>query len=162
MIRTCLFLLHNPLNIVVKNAEQIRHIEGVSLPQCNAQQIISWYVDDKSFIVRAKHASVDNLVEIAPSLEMNWQTSVAYRCRSINGSGPLLVTCRSHQAHCLVYIWNCRMLINLFDDKVKAKLKYSNSTNLSLVGKTFIVNRALMSSLWYFIVVWVGSKKVLV
>jgi hypothetical protein len=46
-------------------------------------------------------------------------------------------------------------------NRVKGKLKYWTSTNLSLVGRTLIVNQVLMSSLWYFIAVWVGSKKLL-
>lgn len=81
-------------------------------------------------------------------------------CRNINGSGPLLVTCQSHRAHCSVHIWNCILLIDcLF---VKAKLKYYGSTHMSSVGKTFIVIQVLTSSLWYFIAVWVGSKRGLV
>lgn len=33
--------------------------------------------------------------------------------------------------------------------------------NLSLVGRTLIVNQVLMSSLWCFITVWAGSKKII-
>lgn len=32
---------------------------------------------------------------------------------------------------------------------------------MSLVERSLIVNLVLMSSMWYFIVVWVGSKKVM-
>lgn len=31
--------------------------------------------------------------------------------------------------------------------------------NVSLVGQTLIVNQVLMSSLWYFIIVWARTKK---
>ena len=44
-------------------------------------------------------------------------------------------------------------------NRVKAKLRYWSSTQLSLPSRTLIVNQALMSSVWYFIGVWVGSKK---
>ena len=32
---------------------------------------------------------------------------------------------------------------------------------MSLVGRTLIVNHVLMSSLWYFIIIWARSKRVL-
>lgn len=45
-------------------------------------------------------------------------------------------------------------------ERVRAKLKNQSYTHILLVGKTFILNRVLMLSIWYFIVVWAGSKKV--
>ena len=45
--------------------------------------------------------------------------------------------------------------------RIKAELEYRSSTHLSCVGITLIVNKVMMSSLWYFIVVWAGAKKVL-
>ena len=53
-------IIAEALNVVVKNALRIGHIEGICL-QCIAQQIICQYVDDMSSIVRTKEASVDNL-----------------------------------------------------------------------------------------------------
>lgn len=46
-------------------------------------------------------------------------------------------------------------------DKVKVKLKYWSSTHLPLARITLVVNKVLISSLWYFIKVWVGTKKIL-
>jgi hypothetical protein len=46
-------------------------------------------------------------------------------------------------------------------DRIKAKLKYWSSIDLSFIGITLIMNNVLMSFLWYFTVVGVGSKKVL-
>jgi hypothetical protein len=46
-------------------------------------------------------------------------------------------------------------------DRIKAKLKYWSSIDLSFIGITLIMNHVLMSFLWYFTVVGVGSKKVL-
>ena len=40
-------------------------------------------------------------------------------------------------------------------------LKYWSSTYLSLIGRTLIVNKKLMSSMWYFIAIWVGLKRIL-
>lgn len=58
----------------------------IVLPQCNSQQIINQFDDDMSFIVRAKNASVDNLVAIlqsfrlASALEINWHNNMVYWC----------------------------------------------------------------------------------
>lgn len=40
-------------------------------------------------------------------------------------------------------------------------LELHASMPLLLVGRTLIVNQTLMSSLWCFIAVWIGSKKIL-
>lgn len=52
------------LNPVIKNAIKTGLIKGISLPQCNFQQIIIQYVDNASFTVRADETSVDNVVKI--------------------------------------------------------------------------------------------------
>lgn len=44
-------------------------------------------------------------------------------------------------------------------DKVKAKLKYWNSTHLSLAGITLIVNQVLISFLWYFLRFGLAQRK---
>lgn len=46
-------------------------------------------------------------------------------------------------------------------DRIKAKLKNWSSIDLSFVGIMLIMNHVLMSFLWYFILVGVGSRKVL-
>jgi hypothetical protein len=44
-------------------------------------------------------------------------------------------------------------------EKVQHKLNYQASTKLLLVGRKMIVNSILLSSLWYFVSVWGGTKK---
>lgn len=119
--------------------------------------------------MKAKDSSVDNLVGIfhrfgfAYGLEINWDKEVAYLC--------------SHKTQpCLVekYQWKwihvgdlSKLLDTMFGlhlelenvhqflvNMVKAKLKYWNTTYLSFVGRTFIVNQVLMFIVWYFVVVW--------
>lgn len=51
------------LNATVKNAVKIGLIKGIFFPQCTTQQIISQYIDDTSFTVRAED-NIDNLVGI--------------------------------------------------------------------------------------------------
>lgn len=65
------------LNAAVINALRLGSLKGIVLTQSNSQQIISQYVDDTSFMVRAEENSVDNLVGIlhklgiASGLEIN-------------------------------------------------------------------------------------------
>lgn len=43
---------------------RIGNLKSIVLPQCTSQQIISQYVGDTSFTVRAEETSVHNLVNI--------------------------------------------------------------------------------------------------
>jgi hypothetical protein len=44
-------------------------------------------------------------------------------------------------------------------EKMQHKLRYWSTTKLSLVGRKVIVNNILLSSLWYFVNVWGGTRK---
>jgi hypothetical protein len=44
-------------------------------------------------------------------------------------------------------------------EKVQHKLNYSASKKLTLVRRKVIVNNILLSSFWYFVSVWGGTKK---
>ncbi len=44
-------------------------------------------------------------------------------------------------------------------EKMQHKLRYWSTTKLSQVGRKVIVNNILLSSLWYFVSVWGGTKK---
>lgn len=46
-------------------------------------------------------------------------------------------------------------------EKVTKKLKYWTSTHLSLAARVVVVNSVLLSTLWYFLSIWGGSKDVL-
>jgi hypothetical protein len=42
-------------------------------------------------------------------------------------------------------------------NKIRNKLTYWTTVHLSLAGGVLIVNTVLLSSLWYFIMIWDGS-----
>ena len=46
-------------------------------------------------------------------------------------------------------------------DKIRKKLSYWTTTKLSLAARRLIVNQVLLSTLWYFIGVWAGSRMVI-
>jgi hypothetical protein len=74
------------LNAAVEHTMVAGNVKGITLPQDNSQQIISQYIDDTSFTVKAEETSVDHIVGIlhkfgnASGLEINWHKNVAYSC----------------------------------------------------------------------------------
>jgi hypothetical protein len=50
-------IMEEALNAAAKNALRLGNLKGIVLPQSNSQQIISQYVDDTSFTVRAEETS---------------------------------------------------------------------------------------------------------
>lgn len=54
----------NSLNIVVKHAMEIGNLISNTLSQGSSQQLISQYVDDTSFTVKAEETNIDYLVGI--------------------------------------------------------------------------------------------------
>ena len=44
-------------------------------------------------------------------------------------------------------------------DRIEAKLKYWSFTHMLFADIMLIVNKVLMSSLWYFIMVWLAQRK---
>ena len=151
-------------------------MKDISLPQCNPQQIISQYVDDTLFTVRAEEFSVDNVVRIlhnfgpASGLEIDWHKNMPYWC---GGGTPLEWVKKYHWKWIAIgdisnlpsTSFGLHLELQNVDQflltMVKAKLKYWSSTHLSLACRNLIVNQMWMSSLWYFIVVWACLKKIL-
>ena len=132
---------------------RIGNLKGITQPQCNSQHIISQYADDTSFTVKAEETSVDNLVGIlhkfgiAFGLEIKWHKSVAYWC----GQGRPLRCVGKYQWKWAANRDLSKLLgtpfglqLELQDighilvNKVKSKLKYGSSTNLSLAGRTLM------------------------
>lgn len=77
-------IVADALNVAVKHAMRYSELQGITLPQCNSQQIINQYVDDILFAVRENETSVDKFVgilhkfELAFGLEINWHKCVTY------------------------------------------------------------------------------------
>ena len=133
------------------------------------------FTDDTSFTVRAEQGSVSNLVNILHSLTLasgliiNWEKSGIYW---VGRASP-----PPDWAHEFGWTWAAegnitKLLGTPFNlslsttdsdqfliDKVKSKLTYWSTTKLSLAARRLIVNQVLMSTLWYFIGIWAGSRE---
>lgn len=58
-----------------------------------------------------------------------------------------------------VLVMNFANLDDLLNNKIQCKLKCWSSTKLSTIGKVVVVNSIMLSMLWYFVNIWVGTKK---
>lgn len=165
------------LHVKVRLAQAQGRIQGVKLLRSETQQLTLQYADDTSFTVRANLDSTSTLVNIlqsfslASGLLINWAKSGAY-WQGRNAQRPAW-------SQNFGWSWipegNLSKLLgspfglsistadidNFLVDKVRRKLTYWTSTKLSLAGRRLIVNQVLMSTLWYFIGVWAGSRSVL-
>lgn len=126
--------------------------------------------------MRADETYVDNIVGIlhnfglAYGLEINWHKSIAYWYGQ--GTPPQWVekyywkwAANRNMSKLLGTPFGLHLELQSVDkfmvNRAKDKLTVWNSIHLLLVWQTFIVNHVMMSYLWYFIAVWVGSKGVL-
>lgn len=147
------------------------------MPRSKVQQLTLQFADDTSFTVRADQGSVSSLVNIlnyfsfASGLLINWSKSGAYWV-SRNGLPPAW-------AHTFSWTWvpegNISKLLGtpfglsistvdvdqFLIAKIRKKITYWTSTKLSLAARRLIVNQILMSTLWYFLGVWAGSRKII-
>ena len=165
------------LHARVHLAEAQGRIQGVKLPRTEAQQLTLQFADDTSFTVRADLGSVSTLINILHSFSLpsglliNWSKSGAYwegrnrprpawtqnfdwtwipegNISKLLGSPFGLSVSTADIDHFLM-------------EKIRKKLTYWTSTKLSVAGRRLIVNQVLLSTLWYFIGVWAGSRKVI-
>ena len=167
-------IIGEALHANVRFAQAQGRIQGVKIPRSEAQQLTLQFADDTSFTVRAELGHVSSLVNIlhsfssASGLLINWAKSGAYW---IGRTGQLPAW-----AHTFGWAWvpegNISKLLGtpfglslstidvdqFLIDKIRNKLNYWTSTKLSLAAKRLIVNQVLMSTMWYFIGVWAGSK----
>jgi hypothetical protein len=107
---------------------------------------------------------------MASGLHINWDKSVAYWF-SPNPAPPWLATFAFPWAQdgalskLLGTAFGLNLAIQDVDsflyDKVTKKLRYWVTTKLSLAGRAVIVNSVLMSTLWFFVSIWGGSREVI-
>lgn len=140
---------------------------SIVLHDSNVHQIINPYADDTSYTVKMEKLGVDNFMRLLDDFGDQldgwraWQIGVVTRFwnrvewMTINENGRSMETCPSSLAPLLVYIMTSMTLIESHGNLNAGALP------LSLAGRTLIINHVLMSSLWYFIAMWAGSRKVL-
>lgn len=155
-----------------KNAIRSGPITCVPLLQYNSQQLISQYVDDTSFPLRAEEASVYNLVGILHNfgldygLEINWHKNVVYCCGQITptrlgGELSLEVGCKWRS---IKAIWHPFFGLHMKLKNVDIKFLTSHWSVMESNG-TYNLEDILQLNIWwkmehlgiYFgITIWIG------
>jgi hypothetical protein len=151
-------------------------LKGIQLPDSHKQQFIGQFANDTSFTLRATQPNATNLVrtlenfKAVAGLEINWNKSHAYWHADFQP--PLWTNNLRWQwaAPCSISkllgtVFGVDLDTGNIDEflmqKIRKKLCYWTTTHLSLSGRVTIINQVLLATLWYFITIWQGSKRVL-
>jgi hypothetical protein len=164
------------LNAAVKAAQGKGELQGISLSDGLAQQLLVQFADDTNFTLHGTKADLLMTQQIlhefhsASGLIINWPKSLAYWFSALP-TPPWLDDFDCPWAT----LGNLTKLLgipfgldldivdvdNFLLQKIQSKLDYWTSTMLSLVGRTIIVNSILLSILWYFVTIWARSQGVI-
>jgi hypothetical protein len=164
------------LNILTRRAVELEELEGITLPEAVTEQVLIQYADDADVMVRGTEhncARVLSLLDsygLATGLCINWAKSQVYWLSS-NPSPPWLarLPCPWAVERQLSKLLGTPFGINLHTQdvdeflytKIQKKLEYWALVHLSLSGRAVIANSVLVSTLYYFITIWGGSRQVI-
>ena len=165
------------LTHMIKKAVTEGRIRGVFLPGGKKHQCISQYADDSSLMIRGVKKDIDEMVRIlktfseASGMEINWTKSCAYWYDKYTHKPDWLAGYNWKWAEegDLSKLLGTPFGLNLntpdvdsfLYSKISKKLDYWSTMKLSLAGRIVICNQVLLSTLWFFIMVWGGSNKIL-
>ncbi|KAG0605467.1 hypothetical protein M758_9G061900 [Ceratodon purpureus] len=172
-----LFLLvAEALATASRHAISTGHLKGITLPDGATQQFLSQYAYDATFSLLGTARSLTTASTLltdfglATGLELNRTKCALYWF----GPGPppawlSLFGCSVAAPHSLSRLLGTPFGVSLHTGDVDAfltakitrKLRYWASIHLSLAGRVVIANSVMLSTLWYFLSIWGGSKTVL-
>lgn len=164
------------LNVKIYEEQRLGRIEGINLPMSNRRHIIAQYTYDMSFTLKAFQEGMIwltrllDLFNIASNFQINHVKFIAFQIRGrkesrLTWTEEFKWTWASSKAisNLLGMLFGLSLCLTYVDNfllkKVQHKLNYWASTKLSLVRRKMIVNNIFLSSLWYFVGVWGGTKK---
>jgi len=169
-------LIGKACHIAASEEQRIGNIQGIRLPNCEFFQLLTQHADDTSLSIQGQERALRNTISLldrferASGLSINWIKSVLYWF----SNKP-----RPQWTHAFQLTWAplgslSKLLgapfnitldtedIDLFlKQKVSKKLSYWSSQRLLLAGRVIVVNSVLLSTLYYFIAIWIGSIHVL-
>lgn len=162
---------------MVKEGAEAGMIQGILLPVEGRQQIISQYADDISFTLLGKEGPTRNLINClglfcrGSSLVLNWQKSWGYwkhgkgaRHPRPNWTNRLGVTWVDNGdiSKLLGTPFGLDMTSNDVNEfllaKVRKKLLHWCQAKVNVTGRGVVVNSVLLSSMFFFLVIWGGTK----
>lgn len=151
-------------------------LRGITLLDGSTQQVLSQFADDTTYSIRGTKrylSEVSNLLVDfghATGLTINRAKCALYWYGQ--GAPPQwlgIFGCEIAPPRALSKLLGTPFGITLDTDDVDAflaakitrKLSYWTTVHLSLAARAVVVNSVLLSSLWYFLSLWCGSKEIL-
>jgi hypothetical protein len=164
------------LNIMSRRALELGELDGMMLPESVTEQVLLQYANDADLMVRGSERNslcILSLLEsygLATGLRINWPKSQIYWISS-DPPPPWLarLLCPWAVEGQLSKLLGTPFGVNLHTQdvdnfllsKIQKKLDYWVSVHLSLSGRAIIANSVLLSTLYYFISLWGGSRQVI-
>jgi hypothetical protein len=164
------------LNKAVKTASTTGILEGILLPDGHTQQLLLQFADDSTLTLRGAQASLTGSIQLledfgnATGLVLNFEKSRAYwfstqPLPNWTALSPIPWAADNQLSKLLGTAFGLNLSVIDTDDflfnKIKKKLTYWTAIHLSLAARSTIVNSVLLSTTWYFISVWAGSRTVI-
>jgi hypothetical protein len=164
------------LHVATHVAVTASTLSGIILPDGITQQTLLQYADDTTFSLVGVESNIHTIslllaeFGLMTGLVYNPRKSVVYWFGSLAPPGWIhTFGCQVAQTSELSKLLGTPFGISLdIDDvdeflqqKITKKLQYWSSQFLSLVARKVIVNSILVSTLWFFIHVWVGSDSII-
>lgn len=164
------------LNIATKRAQLHGSIEGIPLPFDLGHQLTIQYADDTNYTIQGTEANMQRLLDLlelfhlASRLLLNLAKSVAYWF-STRPPPPWLqnFACQWVEPQQLSKLLGTPFGLDLATvdvdefllNKIQKKISFWVTTQLSLAGRVVIINSVLLSTLWFFIVIWGGPLEII-
>jgi hypothetical protein len=159
-----------------KEGVAARRIKCIKLPVEDCQQVLAQYADDTSLTFLGEELSAKEGVHtlqtfcLGCGLVLNWEKSCGYWKDGRSGwpgwSEQLGVTWIDEEddiSKLLGTPFGLSMSSQSMDDFIKERvnksLRYWCTTKVNSTGRGIVVNKILLSSIFFFISIWGGSKK---
>ena len=164
------------LHAMVTQEMREGRVQGISLPFEGRQQIIAQYADDTSFTLFGDEEKVRCLVYLletfclASGLVLNWSKSSGYWKQSGNIGRPswtdmLGITWADEEGVSKLLGAPFGLSLTSKDvdsfliDKLTKKLVHWSTTRINPTGRSVVANSVLLSSTFFFLSIWGGTKK---
>ena len=164
------------LNAMVSQEMRAGRVQGISLPFKGRQQIIAQYANDTSFTLFGDEEKVRCLIYLlerfcmATGLVLNWTKSSRYWKQKGGIARPpwtdmLRITWADEEgvSKLLGAPFGLSLATKDVDyfllDKLSKKLVHWSTTKLNPTGRSIVANSVLLSSTFFFLSIWGGSRK---
>lgn len=164
------------LNIMVKEEMVRGNIQGISLPFLGRQQVVAQYADDTSFTLLGEEVKVRYLIStlntfcLATGLVLNWSKSSGYWKSGHTVGRPawtedLGITWASNDSVSKLLGAPFGLSLTTHDvneflhNRLTKKLTHWSTRKINPTGRAIVANSILLSSIFFFLSVWGGTKQ---